>query len=144
VKSAILLLLATFIVSSPVLGDETWNCTFKIMEGDAKGFDGIAKIQVVGDTLNWQPDPGRGATFPYPVLQNNEVGIVAVVSQARMWKPMGQQDNHMVPLIGANAITLDKSSGDLRMGSIASNGVHNLNEGHCQRIPGTNVPSLAH
>jgi len=128
--------------TAPALSAEAWNCKFKIMSDDAKNFYGVGKVQIAGDTLNWQPDPGRGATFPHTILQNNDVGIVAALSQAHMWKPMGQSG--IVPLIGATVIVLDKSSGDLRIGSVMANSVNNLIEGHCQRTQDVPKSDLGH
>jgi len=43
--------------ATPATAAETWNRTSKIMSGEAKNLEGVVKIQIVGDTLNWQPDP---------------------------------------------------------------------------------------
>ncbi len=118
--------------TAPALAAETWDCTFIIVNGSAKGLYGSAKIQIDGDTLNWQVPPptkptaeAKGTTFQYRLLQDNRIGIVAISSEARV-------DDNVGPLVGATVITLNKLTGALRTGSVMVNGEHDILSGNCK------------
>jgi hypothetical protein len=121
--------------SVSALAAETWGCSFAPTSGSARGLQGDAEIQIEANALSWRvlvvkaplnPDAGaKREAFPYKLLENNSVGIVAVSSQSRM-------DEHVGPLVGATVVTIRKQSGELRMGSVMANGEHDLLSGHCE------------
>jgi len=133
-------LISFLIVSSvPVLASETWSCNFASISGPAKGIKVSGRILIDQDTLDWQVlfpkrpvppyDGAEWTSFKKKLLENNAVGAVAETSQAHANGKLG-------PLIGASIMTLNKSTGDLRMGSVMSTGVYDLLIGHCDhRIP---------
>jgi hypothetical protein len=136
---------AGLVLSTPAAAIESWNCTFvdktNMLPLNAHGG---SKIEIDGEQLDWKdevpvigiggrpvPDSNGGyehrtATFHYRVLENNEVGIVAVSSEAQINADIG-------PLVGARVITISKPSGDLREGSVMAGGEYDLLTGHCQR-----------
>ena len=127
-----LLCLAALAASFPAVAAESWECSFTIMYGSAKGGKGAARMEVDGNTLNWMVQTSRTtwSTFQNRLLENNDVGIVAASSQADTGQSFGPSYTGG-RLIGASIITLDKSTGALRTGSVMSNGEHDLLTGHC-------------
>lgn len=128
------LLVVLSVVAMPAVGAESWKCTFTD-DFLPSGVHNIAKVDISGDKLLWRvqfptqpltPNAGtKWEAFPSQVLENNDVGIVAVSSQAKLDRSAG-------PLLGAEVIVIKKSNGDLRVGSIAANGVHDLMRGSCR------------
>ena len=130
--------------TTPAAAVEAWNCNFKVVSGTEKNYDGVAKIRIVGDTLDWQAEPAVARPIPYPTLQNNDVGTVAVFSQAHMWTPLGKPDHDTESLIGATIIVLDKSTGEIREGAIMASGVYEHLNGQCIRDQDTRPTDLGH
>jgi hypothetical protein len=125
------LILAFLIVATPSFASEVWNCDFASTSGSDKGLSGIAKIQIDKDTLDWQlPVPVKSGmewtTSPHRLLENNDLGTVAASSQS-------YSDSDVGPVIGARVIVLNKSNGDLRIGSVMIIGEHDFLTGHCKR-----------
>ena len=60
----------------------------------------------------------------YQVLDDNDVGIVAANSRSMVFGSLG-------PLIGAAIIVINKSNGELHIGSVVQDGAHDLQVGHC-------------
>jgi hypothetical protein len=123
----------------PAFAADSWDCTFARVSGSAKGSAGIAKIHIDGNTLNWLLPPpyatdtrNKWTTFPYRLLENNDVGIVAVTTEARVYEGMGSLYNGIGPVVGATIIILNKSNGDFHTGSVMANGAHDLLSGRCK------------
>lgn len=115
--------------ASPALA-ETWDCLFKSLSGEEQGISGRSKIEVSGSTLNWllPPPPGGKdwSKFIYTVVENNEAGIVAILSSSEVRPRVGS-------VIGVSAVLLNKASGDLRTGSITIGGAREKLGGRCQK-----------
>lgn len=114
-----------------------WDCSYVLVS--VSGVPemvtprGHVRFQIDGDEFKRVPDPWIGPkplvpipadTFRYKLLENNDVGIVAARSQSRANPDVG-------PLIGATVVTINKTSGELREGSVMANGEHDLLTGHC-------------
>jgi hypothetical protein len=114
-----------------------WDCTTRSMSGPGKGLSGSARMEVNDQTLKWSvlaPDPSNPnawTEFDEHILENNENGIVAGTWDARTFSNSEPPYDGLGPIIGARIITLDKSNGLLRMGSVLTNGVHEILTGHC-------------
>ena len=122
------------VAGSPALAAQKWDCMFTRLLGAAEGLPGEARVEIDSDAFNWEvlsPGPTLKpiadpvwTKFEYRVLENNDTGVVAVSSEAQVNRDVG-------PLVGATIITISKPSGDLRMGSVMTKGVHDLLTGHC-------------
>jgi hypothetical protein len=119
-------------VSTPALAAGTWDCTFS-SPNIANGTTGHATVEVDGDVLTEKTDAWKmsderlqfpAMTVRFHVLENNEVGLVAAYPQAVRSVEAG-------PLIGATVLTLSKSDGDFRTGSVMTKGASDFNIGHC-------------
>jgi hypothetical protein len=108
---------------------ETWDCTFKTLEGPPN-MPGSSVIEITGQTLGWQikapvigaegnpvPDGNgkyrlRTVSFPYQVLQNNILGVSAVISAPPSTYPGAGT------IVKADVILLRKTDGKLKLGYI--------------------------
>ncbi|MGD0191660.1 MAG: hypothetical protein ABSD74_13045 [Rhizomicrobium sp.] len=117
-----------FGINASAFGSEAWNCNFVRAAGRAKGSQGAAKIEIANDVLKWEPQisPTNWVPIPYKIAEDNEVGIVAVSSQA-------QTDKELGPLIGATVLAVNKLDGSLNMGSVMLTGEYAVLSGRCQR-----------
>jgi hypothetical protein len=119
--------------STAAFADESFNCTFTRSAGVPSG-TGTAAVEIAGADLTWRiaaASSARYRVFPsnavfhYHVIQNTDVGLVAVSSGAEADKRLG-------PIVGANVIVLAKSNMALRMGSVNETGAHDVLMGSCQ------------
>jgi hypothetical protein len=98
---------------------------------------GSVKFQIDGQTLNMQiqsrmpssADPTldiltQQGAFRYQVLEDNDLGIVAANPRSMTLGSLG-------PLVGAAIIVINKSNGELHIGSVVQDGAHDLEVGHC-------------
>ena len=125
-------LLAALCVSTRAVAAETWDCTFT-SHNIARGATGHATVEVDGDVLTektdaWKMSDARmqfpAMTVRFHVLENNDVGLVAAYPQAARSVEAG-------PFIGATVLTLSKSDGNFRTGSVMTTGTSDFNIGHC-------------
>jgi hypothetical protein len=115
--------------------NEIWNCVFDPHIG-VSGFTTTSTIQIHGDELSWRPYGGTlpngqplGNAFSYRVLEDNDLGIVAVNSKAFKTPNFGT-------VIGIEVILVDKATGVLRVGHLGTSGANfsgdNVWEGKCK------------
>jgi hypothetical protein len=132
-KKQSVVVLAVGLISTSALGAEAWDCKFKAFDGPP-GISSHVTIRLNNDKLDWMlqpfdiPVPATHITPPiiqYRVLENNNIGIVAVSSRARIDKDFGI-------LISSETVAIDKSSGALHAGIVGTNGVHDNLSGTCR------------
>lgn len=125
--------LAACLISTPALAADAWDCTFLAFDGPP-GITSHVTIQIDGDKLDWILDPYDipipkmhivPGVLRYRVIENNNVGIVAVFSQARIDKDAG-------PVISSETIVINKANGALHAGVAGTNGVHDNLSGTCR------------
>lgn len=138
------LCVVALVASAPAYAAEEWDCTYTTIPGafDKNSTSSNVKFQVEGKTLD-----EKFPSFPkemdrivnlfeqmgvlqYQVLADNDIALVASNVQTRMSGPNG-------PVIGARIITINKSNGELRIGSVMQDGAHDLERGHCELNPAT-------
>ena len=112
---------------------EALSCEFQVFDRSGKGFPGVSRVQISDDFLLWfEPSALAGPqTNPpydglkYKILENSEIGIVAVTSFAYRESDIG-------PVLGAWVLTIRKSDGAMRVGVVAADGVVNRLTGNCK------------
>lgn len=123
--------IAALSVSTPAVATENWDCTLT-NPNVANSTTGHATVEVDGDTLTEKTDAWKlsdsGIRFPgmsvrFRVLENNDVGLVAAYPQAAR--------TNAGAFIGATILTLSKSDGIFRVGSVMTTDTSNFNIGHC-------------
>jgi hypothetical protein len=124
--------IATY-VSTPTLAFDRLDCTYTRLDGSSN-WPGHATIEIHSDYLEWKTDPIEvsdpkisipTASFRYQILENNEVGIVAVLPEATNDKPLGL-------IVRATVIALTKANMNVRMGSVGTYPAHDLLTGPCR------------
>lgn len=117
--------------STPAVAAGTWDCTFT-SPNSANGTTGHATVGVAGDVLTEKTDPWKmsderltfpGMTVRFHVLEDNDVGLVAAYPQAAI--------TNAGSFIGATILTISKSDGNFRTGSVMTTGASDFNIGHC-------------
>jgi len=153
---AVLCCVALTFVNAPAAAADSWSCTYKNLT-IGPDVPGEAKIRIDGEWLDWivdvpvvgpmgepVPVPGHSGeyqhkpmTFRNQLLENNDAGIVAVTSQSHLVSGIG-------PLVGATVISIGKSNGDFRMGSVMAGDVQELMSGYCTPNPDTPRNKVGH
>lgn len=113
--------------------DQTLQCAFRRMEKRDNDMGGEAILQLSGEKLRWfEPvvllGPKTNPPYTglvYQVLKRDGVGIVAVMSYTDRFEDVG-------PVLGAKVLTVRKSDGFLRVGTVSANGLRNEIEGACK------------
>ena len=132
----VILWLGSMALTNPAVAADRWTCSFKDLTGSLPpGWQGEARIQVSGEWLEWtvptvMPDSHGNmhvnqTTFRHRILNNNADGLVAVTSEVNKAADVGL-------IVLAEVIVLEKATGKLRMGSVTTNGVHDLLNGQCR------------
>lgn len=141
-KMAWVIIFASILVATslPAFAVESWDCKFVSQYGSDKGLGGISRIRIENNVMDWllppwgKPYPGMKWTKTEDrLLENNKIGMVSVSSYARVYRPVGAMYRGLGPIIGATVTTLDKKSGNLRVGSVMRTGEYDLLTGHCAR-----------
>jgi hypothetical protein len=123
----------SFFFTMPVWAADSWECAFVVFDGPP-GITSHATVKLDGGMFDWIIAPLDVSIPPthivppamrYRILENNNVGIVAVSSRARIDKTFGA-------LITAETIALDKTNGRLHVGVVGTNGVHDNLSGTCR------------
>lgn len=131
---------ACFLFGAPAIA-ETWDCTLKVF-GEPPNMPGSSTVEIVGQTLNWQvqapvigatgypvPDGNGGyrlrtVTFPYRILENNDLGVSAVSSAAASALP------NVGTVVLADVVLIRKTDGKLKLGNIGVD-AYDVEDGHC-------------
>lgn len=136
---ASILLIAYLSLSKAVYAEEHWKCENISTSGSAKDLPGMYIFKVEKNTLHWYLSPplkldekNENTFVEYMIIENNDVGLVAVSSLARLSPVLGAGRANDNPLIGARVITLNRSSGELRMGSVMLTGEYDFLHGYCK------------
>ena len=131
------LCVVALVASAPAYAAEVWDCNYTTVP-DAlhkNPASGNVKFQIDGKTLTFQFSTPIDAQLrdalagmlEYQVLEDNDAGLVAVNAVSRI---AGQG-----PLVGASVVTINKSNGELHIGSVMQGGVHDLQHGLCKLNP---------
>lgn len=107
---------------------EAWDCIY-LDEAKATKH---AKVNIYGDKLDWQvkvvvprPEPKLStATFQYRVLENNDVGLVAVWSQSKINQYVGS-------LVSAEVLVINKKDGKFHVGDVGLKDIRDSMSGEC-------------
>jgi hypothetical protein len=115
-----------------VVAGEVWDCTFTSFDGPP-GTGGHATIEISGDDLAWKLDVVRlpelsvpATTFHFHMLENNDVGFIAVSWEVANDKVLG-------PNASANVITFTRANMNVRIGVVGTQGAHDELTGPCRR-----------
>jgi hypothetical protein len=121
------------IVAAPAYAGQIWDCT--VRKSDVPPAIGNHSIFIVeGDDLRTTTGPVDitvpelhipAATFHYRILENNDVGLVAVTTQARNDKDVG-------PVVAAETIVIDKANGRFHEGIVGNSGLSDMASGSCK------------
>ena len=121
-----------FVATTPTLASETWDCRFTAFDGPPS-IKSHVTIKINGSALNWLLDPFNipipkihisPRAIRYRILQNNDVGVVAINTQARIDKDIG-------PIVSSETVAIDKTTGALHAGVVGTRGLHDNLSGHC-------------
>lgn len=131
-RLGLLLLLGIVCASASASASETYVCTYTVSDEPLSGAK-HATIEINGDDLVWKLDAIKtpemsvpSTSFHHHILENNDVGIVAVLPEAMNKKPFGE-------VVRADVVTLTKSNLNFRMGVIGTYPAHDLLTGKCQK-----------
>ena len=111
----------TCLAPCAALGAEKWECTNHLIDGPS-GSSSQATVEVDGSELRWT-DPGYHSLYgdigdvvsKFSVLENNDLGLIAVLPQAR-------KDNDVGTVISAVVLVLNKRTGAVREGTVSIDG----------------------
>src|ERR1700733_5814504 len=127
-KTLAVIALSLGLVSASASAHEVWDCTFPPVAGPP-GPHGHVSIQIDGANLDLLNDPydvpqpkplpaihiDPGANH-YDIIENNDVGIVAVAAQARLNIAVG-------PVVNSSTIAISRADGAIRGGVVGTNGL---------------------
>ena len=152
-RIVVVLCCGIFWMSAPAAAMERWNCTIHASAsfGGTETSPGHVQMQIDGNDLSWVTPNftvlGKeypGSTQHRPVILNNDVGIVAVSAIATTAVPrilLNGRDNEQFskmatsmipnPRVQAYATVLDKHNGTLRVGSVGTTKVQEIDLGEC-------------
>ena len=113
------------LTSAPVFGAETWDCTFSPHTREGVAVRGTLEIR--DDAVYWVITEPRSITSSsFQILENNDVGVVAIDSHSENSKSFGAR-------IGAAVFTLNRANGDMLVGSVSTDGVRDIMRGQCRK-----------
>ena len=135
----LLLSVLGIICAGPALASEKWECTFTDAEFLPPGSTGVARVEINDNVFIWSVatpkltwpshrEPKFVGTewvaFSSRVLENNELGVVAVSSESKI-------DESGQPRVVAQVYIIEKRTGKLRVSGVSVDGADNGMQGQC-------------